>query len=391
MLPAIEAAHSLDEPVHVITCDYLPDNIAHKYSDEYINVSITDKEAVLAVAKEKNIDGILSFACDPGVVTAAYVAQKLGIPAPAPYESAVILQNKGLFRDFLANNGFNVPWHRNYETEEVACEDLINIDFPAVVKPVDLSGSKGVTKVNNIEEYSLAVKNAFSQSRCKQIIVEQYIEPKYRQSGSDSFVQNGKLVFATFDGQFYDLKSANPFTPSAMCYPSNMPEAQLAELKTELQRLISLLQIDTTILNIECRVGTDDKTYIMEVTPRAGGNRVPELVGMATGQDIIRNSVLGALGLPMDEFSEPLYDGSYARVILHSYVSGNFEEISIDSEIKDYLVEEDLFVDKGSLVGEFYGASDSLGLLIFKFPNIELAEKYLKNIDSLVHVVVREM
>ena len=73
-LPVIEAAHKL--VIYVITCDYLPDNIAHKYSDEYANVSIIDKEAVLAKAKELEIDGILSFACDPVVSTAAYVAEK---------------------------------------------------------------------------------------------------------------------------------------------------------------------------------------------------------------------------------------------------------------------------------------------------------------------------
>ena len=67
-LPVIKAAHDLG--LYVITCDYLPDNIAHKYSDEYCNVSIIEKDLVLNVAKECNIDGIMSFACDPGVVTA---------------------------------------------------------------------------------------------------------------------------------------------------------------------------------------------------------------------------------------------------------------------------------------------------------------------------------
>ena len=59
LLPVIEAAH--EQGYYVITADYLPDNIAHKYSDEYVNVSIIDKEAVLKVAREKEIDGILSF------------------------------------------------------------------------------------------------------------------------------------------------------------------------------------------------------------------------------------------------------------------------------------------------------------------------------------------
>lgn len=62
LLPVIEAAH--EQGYYVITADYLPDNIAHRYSDEYVNVSIIDKEAVLKVAREKEIDGILSFGVD---------------------------------------------------------------------------------------------------------------------------------------------------------------------------------------------------------------------------------------------------------------------------------------------------------------------------------------
>lgn len=85
VLPVIEAAHVLG--LYVITCDYLPDNIAHKYSDEYVNVSIIDKDAVLYAAQEKEIDGIMSFACDPGVVAAAYVAERLNLPSCGPYES----------------------------------------------------------------------------------------------------------------------------------------------------------------------------------------------------------------------------------------------------------------------------------------------------------------
>ena len=77
-LPVIKAAKQLG--IYTITADYLPDNIAHKFSDEYVNVSIIDKEKTLEAAKEHNIDGIMSFACDPGVVTAAYVAEQMELP-----------------------------------------------------------------------------------------------------------------------------------------------------------------------------------------------------------------------------------------------------------------------------------------------------------------------
>ena len=98
LIPVIQAAHELG--YYVITCDYLPHNIAHKYADEYHNISITDKNAVLKLARELKVDGVMSFAVDPGVLTAAYVCEELGLPG-SPHASIQILQNKDLFRSFL--------------------------------------------------------------------------------------------------------------------------------------------------------------------------------------------------------------------------------------------------------------------------------------------------
>ena len=149
LVPVIKAAKEMGH--HVITCDYLPDNIAHKYSDEYCNVSITDKEAVLKVAKQLNIDGIMSFAVDPGVATAAYVSEQLNLPSAGPYKSIQILQNKGLFREFLEKHNFNVPKSKSYNQIDKALQSFDYFDLPVIVKPVDSAGSKGVSKVTNEE------------------------------------------------------------------------------------------------------------------------------------------------------------------------------------------------------------------------------------------------
>ena len=145
-LPVIEAAHNLG--CYVITCDYLPNNIAHKYSDEYCNLSIIEKDAVLEASRKLKIDGIMSFACDPGVVTAAYVAEKMGLPSVGSYEAVSILQNKGLFRRFLTENSFNVPTAKGYKSVETALKDIDLFHWPVVVKPTDSAGSKGVVKVD---------------------------------------------------------------------------------------------------------------------------------------------------------------------------------------------------------------------------------------------------
>lgn len=389
LLPAIEAAHNIEGGVHVITCDYLPDNVAHKYSDEYHNVSIVDKEAVLNLARELKIDGILSFATDPGVVTAAYVAEKMGLVSSASYESVRIMQNKDLFRDFLERNGFNCPKHIGYDNKEDAMKGVNEFSFPIVIKPVDSAGSKGVTKVTEKQEIEQAIDCAFENSISKKIIIEQFIALEGCQSGSDSFVKDGKLVFASFDSQFYDLNAPNPFTPAAMCYPSNMPMEKQIELRAEIQRLVDLLGIRTTILNIECRVGTDGKAYLMEVSPRAGGNRVTEILRLATGTDLIKNDVRNALGLSVEDMTDPVYDGSYTRVILHSYNSGTVKDIVIDKQFEEkYVVEKDIWVKPGDKVNAFTGANQSLGILFLKFPTWEIAKQYVTDMDSWLKIVL---
>ena len=130
LLPVIKAAH--EQGYYVITADYLPNNIAHKYSDEYCDVSIIDKEAVLAAAQKLQIDGIMSFACDPGVVAASYVQEKMGLPSFGPFKSVEILQNKDRFRAFLTENGFNVPWAFGFASKEEAWASRKKFSYPLI-------------------------------------------------------------------------------------------------------------------------------------------------------------------------------------------------------------------------------------------------------------------
>ena len=174
ILPIIDEAHKLG--VYVITADYLPGNIGHRFSDEYVNVSIIDKEATLLEAKKRKIDGIMSFACDPGVVTAAYVADKLGLPSAGPYNSICILQNKGRFRTFLRENGFNVPMSKAYKNTEEALNDADLFNWPVIVKPTDSAGSKGVTKVTDKNELEQAIRHALLYSHCGEFIVEDFFQ-----------------------------------------------------------------------------------------------------------------------------------------------------------------------------------------------------------------------
>ena len=369
LLPVIEEAHRLG--IHVITCDYLPDNAAHKYSDEYHNVSIIDKDAVLALARELQIDGISSFACDPGVVTAAYVAEKLNLPFAGSYESVSILQDKGRFRAFLSDNGFNAPWSGSYKSVDEALADSARFTYPAIVKPVDSAGSKGVRRIDSLDELKSAAEHALSFSHGGRFIVEQFLEKQGASSDSDSFSIDGKLVFTSFDDQLFDERAENPYTPAAYCWPSSMPQWAQDELKGELQRLIDLLGLKTALYNIESRLCTDGKTYIMEISPRGGGNRLSEVLHMATGVNLIRGIVMASVGLEPDCVCDKPYDGLWAEIILHSDENGRFRELWIDPDCENFIVERDLWVSPGDEVERFSGANKAVGTLVVRFPDRE--------------------
>ena len=365
LLPVIDAAHKLGH--YVITCDYLPDNIAHKYSDEYVNVSIIDKEAVLEEARKRNIDGIMSFAVDPGVVTAAYVADRMGLPMPGPYESVCILQNKDRFRKFLADNGFNVPKAKGYSSIEEAMADIASFSWPVIVKPTDSAGSKGVTKVNGPEEIENALKTAFDHSISKHIIVEDFIEKQGCSSDCDCFSIDGKLEFVSFSAQHFDAGAPNPYTPAAYSWPSTFTKEQEAELTSELQRLLTLLGMRTSIYNIETRIGTNGKPYIMEVSPRGGGNRLSEMICYITGVDLITAAVRAAVGeTPSGVVQKPCL-GHWAEIILHSDKSGEFDSLIVPKEMEKYVVDKDLWINKGDQIKAFRGANDTIGTLVVKF------------------------
>ncbi len=387
-LPVIRAAHELG--YYVITCDYLPDNYAHKFSDEYCNVSIIDKEAVLEAARRLGVDGIMSFACDPGVTVAAYVAEQMGLPSVGSYEAVSILQNKGRFRRFLAENGFNVPMAKEYTDAEEALKDTAMFRWPVMVKPTDSAGSKGVSRIDEPRGLPEAIANALEHSFKKEFIVEEFLEKVGCSSSTDIFSVDGELKFVSFDAQHFDEGAMNPYTPAAHSWPPTIAEGHRKELGGELQRLISLLGLKTSIYNVETMECTDGKAYIMECTPRGGGNRLAEMAQYMTGVDMIKASVLAAVGEPVTGVEQGHCSGYWAEVILHSYKAGVFKGLWVSQEIQKNVIETDLWAGEGDYVGEFNGANNSFGTLVLRFTDEDEMRKVLNNVKKYIKIILSE-
>ena len=387
LLPVIKAAH--EQGYYVITADYLPDNIAHQYSDEYVNVSIIDKEAVLKVAREKEIDGIMSFGVDPGVIAASYVQNQMGLPSFGPYESVDILQHKDKFRAFLTENGFNVPWAFGFSSETDAWESRAKFSYPLIVKPTDSAGSKGCTRVDGEDELMAAIQYAFKYTISGHIIIEEFLEKKGCSSDTDSYAQDGQLKFVSFSAQRFDADAVNPYTPSAYSWPSTFTKEEEEYLTSEIQRLITLLDMKTSVFNIEVRVATNNKPYIMELTPRGGGNRLCEMLRYATGVDMITAITRAMVGDKSEIIEQKPYNGNWAEIILHADKDGEFVELQIDPSLPAEVVEEDLWVNSGDLVHGFEAANDAIGTLVLRFENAEDLEKAITNQGEWLKVIIK--
>ncbi len=358
---------------YTILCDFLPDNPGQHHCDKFYLTSTTDKEAVLKIAKEEKINGILTYASDPAAPTAAYVAEKLGLPGN-PYKSVEILCNKDKFRKFLAENGFCTPKAKGYADINSAINDLQNntFVFPVLVKPVDSSGSKGVSLISNKNDIQNKLDLAMSYSLSKKIIIEEYVKNYGYQVAGDGLSIDGRLVFRLFGNDHFDAKCENPFVPISASFPYNMPKEVHDKVHSEIQRLLTLLNMRTTTYNFDIRVDENFNVYLMEIAPRSGGNYIPDIIKYMTGVDLIECSVKAAMGekITIHETSESERFCSYYAI--HSNEEGTLKKIVIDDEIaKKHIIEEHIVKNTGDRIQKYIGSSSTLGILIMRFDSME--------------------
>lgn len=383
---AIETAKRLG--YRTVLCDFLPDNPGQYTADKFYLVSTTDKEAVLEVAEKEKVDGVLAYASDPAAPTAAYVAETLGLPTN-PSSAVETLCNKDLFRDFLRENGFNTPVSKGYRNAEAVSADIPMFHLPVIVKPVDSSGSKGATVLHSWEGLDKALAFAFSFSRAHRIIVEEFIEKKHPYLiGGDIFVSDGKVILWGLLNCHRDER-VNPLVPVGKSYPLLLEQSDVLQVQETLQNMIDKLGIRFGSMNVELVIDKNDRVWPIDVGPRAGGNMIPDLLGMIFGVDLVSMAVQSAVGEPLQfEAKEP--SGYYATHNLHSIRDGTYKQILFSDELKSYLKKICLYKKPGDRVERFDNASKCLGIIFMEFPHAGVANRIMDNIEKYIDVQLME-
>ena len=325
---------------------------------------------MLQMAQAKHIDGVMSFACDPGVVTAAYVAEQMGLPFQCSYRSACILQDKGLFRQFLTDHGFNCPHARRYTDAEAPFAELDYFSWPVIVKPVDSAGSKGVTRVDEPGLLAAAIQTALAGSHCDAFIIVDFLTFTDYHSSADPFIVDGKLQFMTYSDQLFDPEADNHYTLARIIWLTTMSSEHQRYLTAETQSLMDLLGMRTGIYNVETCVGSDGKPYLREVSPRGGGCKIAEIQQLAMGPALIENEVRSTMGMPLLPFTVHEPDGHWCEMIIHARPgqAGTYKALHIASEVEQKHVKVvDLSVRPGDTVKPFTGANAAVGDMFLHF------------------------
>ena len=368
-----------------VLCDFLTDNPGQYEADKFYLVSTTDKDAVLEVAHKEQVDGVLAYASDPAAPTAAYIAEKLGLPGN-PCQSVEILCNKDRFRKFLLENGFSAPKANGYASVEDALNDKVYYEYPIIIKPVDSSGSKGATVLHSEEEgLTDALEFAFSFSRCHRVIVEHFIEKKHPYLlGGDVFIEDGKIVLWGLLNCHRD-NSVNPLVPVGKSYPLQLETEDVQRVKETLVSMVERLGIRNGSMNVELVVDKSNRVWPIDVGPRSGGNMIPDLLGDMFGVDIAEMSVEAAMGTAIKgNIHEP--NRFYATHNLHSNKNGTYKDIVFSPDIEPYIYRECLYKKAGDAVEYFDNAAKCLGIVFFKFPDENVMRNILEHINDLITI-----
>lgn len=273
---------------YIYLLDYDKNSLAKGLEDEYILESIFDKEKVLEVAKKLDVDLVISTCSGQANVTACYVAEKLGLPRPYSYETALNVTDKTLMKPKMSSGG--IPTSKFLIFEDSINYEINNLNFPLVVKPADVYGSKGVRKVENSKELKLFIKKAFDISRSNKVIVEEFIDGKeiniymYIQEGQPYLLLISEKIKIPFDDKNAVMQSPGTISPA------NLNLKLQEKFKLIGKKITNEFNLKNTSLLIQAIVN-DNEVNVLEFAARGGGGLSFRTIKLITGFDIIDATV----------------------------------------------------------------------------------------------------
>lgn len=306
-------------------------------ADECLYADISDKDAILQMAKETQLAAIATDQTDISVPTVLYVAEQLGLP----HIECTDVDNfryKSRMRTICREAG--LPTIASCVTNSLveATSFFLSLPHPvAIIKPVDSQGSRGVAKVDSVTALETAFAHAMDYSKRKEIIIEQFIDGQ--EIEVDAVVRDGEIK-AVLIGDVFNFRSANTFSAYERIYPTNLSDDTQNYIRSINSRTLAALGIRTGWTHGEYIVSRDGEVYLIEVGIRGGGNYI--------GSDIVKN-MLG-YGTYEMAFMSAIGDMSfYDKVALQPQFCAYKCFCLPVGEIKELQIDQDFFAQNNIL------------------------------------------
>ncbi|MFZ2399733.1 MAG: ATP-grasp domain-containing protein [Smithella sp.] len=375
-IPLINSAKSLG--FHVITTGNNPKLIGHSYSNERCFADFSDPDAILVIARKLNIDAVCSCSNDFGIITAAYISEKMNLAGHDSYDTTLILHHKDLFKKYSIKNDVPTPYAESFNNIDKALSSIGKRSFPFIIKPIDLTGGKGVSVVRSIEEFTNAVNLSFSLSHLKRIVIEDFIEGT--QHSFSTFIVNGRVVFYFSDNEYSYL---NPYLVSTSAAPAiNVNEAADGLIQA-IEKIAKDLSLKDGIFHIQY-LYNNKKAYILEITRRCSGDLYPYPVNYATGLDWASWIVKAETGMDCSGFPKVSQKGYCGRHCIMGPKNGIIKNLVIDKQIEGNIYDRLIWSGKGDRINNYL--ADKTGIVLLKYDSMDEMLDKTERINKLIYM-----
>lgn len=377
-IPLILSAQKLG--YRVVTTGNRPQDAGHKLSDDYREADFSDKEAMLTLAAETDAKAICAGCNDFAALSAAHVAEQLGLPGHDPYETALTLHHKDKYRAFAKQYDIASPHAESFSDVESALTRLSEFQLPVIIKPVDLTGGKGISTIHSPEAARPALEAAFAISRAGRVVVEEFLVGS--RHGYSAFIVDGRVVFEFSDNEHYFL---NPFMVSAASTPSTVAPDVISKLRSSTEFIAEQLSLKTGIFHVQYILHADEPV-IIEVCRRAPGDLYIRLVEHATGVDYPEWIVRAAAGLDCKALGPAASRGYFTRHCVMSAKSGRVRSVEFNSSIAENVIDRVMWWTEGDQIEDVMTAK--MGIVFLSFQSqAEMQDKTTRMQDLIrVHV-----
>lgn len=349
-------------------------------ADEVCHINTVDYEAVLKVAREKQIDGIVTAGTDVAVITIGKVCDELGLKGLS-FEAARIASDKMLMKECYEAGGVRSARFRRVGLEEDPRQAVRELAYPLIFKAVDSSGSRGITRVNDPSGIPGAVEAVKATTRKDYYIVEEFLEGE--EFGAQAFVYDGKLQFVLPHGDYVFMGDTG--VPVGHFAPYELSPQAAADVYDQTERAIRAMKLDNCAINADF-IMKDGKTYVLEIGGRSGATCLAELVSIYYGYDYYEKIIQAALGesprFPQDQAvpnaSRLLMsdrDGVIRSIANHNGPDENIYEIMFDYTV-------------GDPVKKFHVGPNRIGHVITRGTTLQEATDALQRAMDRIEIIV---